>query len=67
MTQTPTCLGLHIGHDRGITIVQNEKIAFHIAVEGLIETNIRIRPIFQSRPFDRFSKDSPLLPAKLMR
>jgi hypothetical protein len=33
----------------------------------LIETNIRIRPIFQSRPFDRFSKDSPLLPAKLMR
>jgi len=35
MTKTPTCLGLHIGHDRGITIIQNGQLGFHIAVERL--------------------------------
>jgi len=30
-----TCLGLHIGHDRAITITQGTEITFHIAVERL--------------------------------
>jgi carbamoyltransferase len=29
------CLGLHIGHDRGITIAREGQIAFHTAVERL--------------------------------
>lgn len=35
MTKASTCLGLHVGHDRGITIVQNGQVVFHIAVERL--------------------------------
>lgn len=35
MTETPICLGLHVGHDRAISLVQGGKLMFHIAVERL--------------------------------
>ena len=35
MTRPTTCLGLHIGHDRAITITQAGQITFHTAVERL--------------------------------
>jgi carbamoyltransferase len=35
MAPEATCLGLHIGHDRGITLTQGSEITFHTAVERL--------------------------------
>jgi len=35
MASETTCLGLHIGHDRAITLTQGSEITFHIAVERL--------------------------------
>lgn len=34
----PTCLGLHIGHDRAISIAQGNRITFHLGVERLDRT-----------------------------
>jgi carbamoyltransferase len=35
MTMEATCLGLHVGHDRAISLVQNGQVTFHLAVERL--------------------------------
>jgi carbamoyltransferase len=35
MSSASTCLGLHVGHDRAISIVQGGQLTFHIAVERL--------------------------------
>lgn len=35
MASEATCLGLHIGHDRAITLTRGSQITFHLAVERL--------------------------------
>lgn len=52
MRATPTCLGLHVGHDRAISIAQGGQITFHLAVERLDR---------------RKYSDSPNLPVKALR
>lgn len=35
MSHPPTCLGIHIGHDRALSITRNGHLSFHLAVERL--------------------------------